>query len=643
MCGFVGVAAARGATPALSWEQLDAMANTLNARGPDGSGRSDRGNVLFAHRRLSVVGGEAGAQPMTSPDGRYGVVYNGELYNDAEVRLALTERGVVFKTRSDTETVLWAFAVFGPDAPRRLRGMYAVAFHDRLKDSLILSRDPLGVKPLFYSTAVRGELVFGSQLPALLAHPEIPRRPHLAALSAYLVTLRTTLGSKTLFEGIETVRPGETLTLDLRRPVSAVSPFALRMRWTEPSVEAMEPGEAAAAVRSAVEASVEAHLRSDVPRCALLSGGLDSGILTALLRQRGEADLMRTWCAGTPVGWPSVPLNGEPAGEDDLSHADALSGWLGTAHTRVELGRGQFRALWTELLEANALPLSTPNETAILAVSRALKPHATVAFSGEGADELFGGYVHPVFAALDGVRRVATLPETARARYTAELEEAYSTHELGGLVDHYLRVTSWVAPQLESEVLAPWATGGVAALRQELHDELADIGRASLGESVEDAEMEAMLRLHRRVNLTGLLGRLDSSTMAASVEGRTPFADVRVAELASRIPWRLKVDQSSHGPEVAARAVTGGALGKRVLREAFRDLLPAWTVDRPKVSFPLPFEGWLSADSDVLQRSHVVKEVFSPAIREHLIAPPKGLWRWSWPVINAARWLDRYF
>ena len=195
------------------------MRDTMAHRGPDGYGLWRRSNLVLAHRRLAVVDlSPDAAQPMLSHDARYAIAYNGELYNDQELRAELHSRGVRFRTRSDTETLLHALATWGPDALPKLRGMFAFAFIDTLTQRLLLARDPLGIKPLYFRLGVHlggGEIIFASEIPAILAHPDCPVQPDILAVSAYLTTIRTTAGNNTLFEGVRTLRAGEAMSIDL--------------------------------------------------------------------------------------------------------------------------------------------------------------------------------------------------------------------------------------------------------------------------------------------------------------------------------------------------------------------------------------------------------------------------------------------
>ncbi len=584
------------------------MRETLRARGPDDAGLWRCGDAAFAHRRLAVLDpSPAGRQPFVSPDGRCVLVYNGELYNDAELRRELAGEGVVFRTACDTETLLAALERWGAGALPRLRGMFALAFLDLRRRTLLLARDPLGIKPLYWwsgQTRWGRAVVFGSEPRAVLAHPDVPVRPDPVGVSSYLTTIRTTLGERTLFEGVRALEPGAAIEWDLAAGAAARShpPAAL------PAPEVSD----ASCIRASIEESVRVHLRSDVPTCALLSGGLDSSILCALAaREVGDLD---TYCSGAITDEPSA----------DFPFARAVAAHIGSRHTEAPVSRGMFAERWPAMVAELGVPLSTPNEVAIHEVARTLRAGGrVVALSGEGADELFGGYELPM---REATRHVA--------RCLAEGRDAAAS---GG--HFHLHANAWVALDHKPAVLSGdclAAAGGDAELLGFYEREFARLP-ADLPDAGDPFArgLQAHLRFHRRVNLAGLLGRLDTATMLASVEGRTPFADARVAALAETLPMREKfIPPPSDG---------GPSGTKVVLRRAFADLLPAEVVERPKASFPLPFQAWVEDQGGRLRGSAFAREVFTDAAVETVAAQPGALWNLAWPMINVALWGDRWW
>ncbi|HYE03498.1 MAG TPA: asparagine synthase (glutamine-hydrolyzing) [Phycisphaerales bacterium] len=603
---MLGFATVGGLDTGVSDTLAGRLRDLMTHRGPDGAGLwrappapNGASNVVLAHRRLAVIDtSAAGAQPMTTADRRFALVYNGELYNDAEVRGELTALGERFTTTCDTQTVLLALARWGVAALPRFRGMFALAFYDTRERILLLARDPLGVKPMFYFVAPReGDrpplVIFASEPRPILEHPRVPCRPDLAVASAYLTTIRTTLGERTLFEGVRTLRPGELLRIDLGSPDGAIR-LELSSHWTGPRPGAAPP-DAPERLRRALTDSVRAHRRSDVPACTLLSGGLDSAVITTLAS--AQAGTVRTYASGA---------EDDPGG--DLESASVVAAALGARHAAAPVSARLFADRWPELTGSMGLPLSTPNEVAINHLARRLRADGqVVALSGEGADELLAGYESPMSAALDWEARAGAGSGAGR----------------GDGWRHQLHAGAWMPLELKAAFLNPhvWkALESDAALTSFYRGEFAAcVAEAGPG-------LAAHLRFQRRVNLPGLLQRLDSATMLASVESRTPFADRVMAELVEPWPMTLKFDPA----RVPA--------GKVVLRDAFTGRVPDLALTRPKASFPLPFQGWLAPAAPVLGASRLCGEVFAPSALEMVERDPARHWRLAWPMINLALW-----
>jgi asparagine synthase (glutamine-hydrolysing) len=551
--------------------------------------------VLLAHRRLIVVDtSPGGAQPMRAPDGSSSwgtLVYNGELYNDAALRRELVACGYTFTASSDTQTVLAALHRWGADAITRLRGMFALAWLSPQGRSLLLARDPLGIKPLYYRTQVKGgsrELVFASE-PAPLAATSSTLQPDLVTVSSYLTTIRTTLGTRTLFEGISTLEPGEVQVWDLTSNDLSLTRQTVGIRSEE-----RDPEE----TRAVIEDAVASHLRADVPICCLLSGGLDSSIIASIAAR--STDRLRTYCAGAPA----------PEGtRDDHWAASVMAQHLGSQHVGVQIDEGMFTRRWAAMVARQGVPLSTPNEVAINEVARVLRADGNrVALSGEGADELFGGYAGPMAAA-------------------AEFEHQGRPGGLSGGA-FQLNDAAWIPLDVKSAVFLPQtmaATGQDEVLRSWYETTFAELALGARH------PLETHLRFMRRVNLAGLLGRLDTAMMLEGVEGRTPFADVRVAAFAEGLAM----------PEKYAGLGVEGT--KRCLRRAFAGVLPREIIERPKASFPLPFQNWLADAASGLAASDWMRSCFTEASLHMIGANPQGLWRLAWPMTNLALWSERWW
>ncbi len=619
MCGIAGIFhAERSATADIAG--LTRVRDRMSHRGPDGAGLWSAPGAALAHRRLAVVDTTpAGAQPMLwcrdprsgrarakpCPDGRgiegaveLALVYNGELYNDSELREQLAGEGVEFHSRSDTETVLAALATWGFEAVDRLRGMYALGCVDLKEHRLLLARDPLGIKPLYFASIDQGGesgLLFASEIPAIGEHPGITLRPDPVVVSSYLTTIRTTLGERTLMDGVRTLEPGQRLLAERRAGGLELS----RRVWWD-SVGARAAARDDRAIRDAVEDSVVRHLRSDVPVCCLLSGGLDSSIIARVARDR-SAEPMTTFCAGADRA---------SGGSDDFEFSRQMAGVLDSRHIEAPVSRGMFRERWESMVRRSGVPLSTPNEVAINEVARRLHAEGfIVALSGEGADELFGGY--------DALMTPCAAEGSApgwRAR--------------GGRL--HLDLTAWVPLDAKDTILSPEM---MLACRSDalLAAEYDRVFAQSATGIPDDQPLQAHLRFQRRVNLAGLLLRLDQASMLESVEGRTPLADQEIALLAESLPMDRKF----------APAGSDHAGSKIALRSAFSHRLPPEIVRRPKASFPLPFQEWMEDAVDLL-KGPAAGEWFTEAAIAAVCSQPRIMWNFGWPMINLAIWAARW-
>lgn len=609
MCGFVGIASTAGRTPAAPRACVERMRDALTHRGPDDAGLFEAPGLSLGSRRLAVRDtGHAGHQPMVTPDGRHALAYNGELYNDDELRTELEGLGHTFAGTCDTEVLLHALAAWGVDAIGRLRGMYAFAWADLTTRTLTLARDPLGIKPLYWcrgplagaAPGIEPGVVFGSEIHAILEHPDVPCRPDPIGVSAYLTTIRTVIEDRTLFEGIHAVRPGEALAFDFDGGLRPTQTRPRTLRLATASTPTTD-------LREAVLESVRVHLRSDVPVCCLLSGGLDSSAIAWCARELG-ADL-RTYCAGAPG---EADIAGVPQ-SDDFRYAHLIAERLGADHTEAPVTRERFASQWPELVHALGTPLSTPNEVAIHEVALRLRGQGdVVALSGEGADELFGGYEAPLMSA---------------AAFHASEDRSMDPGHFQ-LLSH-----AWVGLEHKPAALAEELVGpaeGDAWLTEtysHVFQQVADAGP-------NDDPLQAPLRFHRLINLTGLLQRLDTSMMRTSVEGRTPFADVRIAGLAESLPMSAKFRRGAEGSPAGT---------KLSLRQAFEGVLPTEVTQRPKASFPLPFQRWVADHAATLQRSKGARRLLSEAAIQTVAQQPERAWQFAWPMINLAIWADRWW
>ena len=500
--------------------------------------------------------------------------------------------------------MLQVLATWGVDGLRRCRGMYAFCFVDTARRVAILGRDPLGVKPLYFAevrASAEASFGFASEPAAFGAMPGFDVRPDPLGVAAYLTTSRTTFADRTMFRGVSLVRPGQIVRVNYAGDSLRVS-----------VQEVAESGSVARDVRRIVHESVVSHLRSDVPLCALLSGGLDSSIITAITCAEAPGkDKLRTYCSGA--------RGATAPGGDDFAFARLVAERLGTTHVEVPVAQDSFARLWGEMIRAQAVPLSTPNEVAIYEVARVLRSEGhKVALSGEGADELFGGY---------------DLALVQSARFRDGSHALVRDHPAIGPGAFELRANAWLSPDAYHDVLTP-------QILTKIHrgEELSDVFEREFAESAARAQerghddpLQSHLFFQQRMNLSGLLLRLDSATMRAGVEGRTPFADARVRAVAESLPMSDKFDVRGD------RAVSKT---KIALRRAFAGVLPQEVVAREKASFPLPFQNWIGCARRAMLESEALREFVREDAIQAAAANPSQYWHLAWPMANLAYWLE---
>ena len=474
-----------------------------------------------------------------------------------------------------------------------------------------LARDAQGIRPLYWAFDGK-ELVFASDPRAVLAHPRISVGPDLEGISAYLTSLRSCLGGRTMFEGVHSLGPGEILELNTQagsfRPRMAL---CLQPQW-EAELPA-DPEAAGAEFRNLFTDTVDRHLRADRPTAIMLSGGLDSALIASLARLAGERPT--AYVAGSD----HEDANG------DRQQASQVASELGLELHQVVLDKAAFIDGWRNMVGEGGMPLSTPNEVAIHAVARAMAADGrVVALGGEGADELFGGYGAMMDAAF--VFEEAAVPGLSAGRF-------------------HMEACAWIAPAIKAKVLNP-TIWDVLDEDRALHETFERLFARGRREVTDDADpLEAHLRFLRQVNLTGLLERLDRSTMLASVEGRVPFADYRVRAFADALPMAAKFipERVLAGAEPGAVAPDAGPRTKLVLRSAGRGLVPQGVLKRPKTSFPLPMAEWIGGLGADLLASPFAQAVFQKEVLQEVASSPTEHWTMAWPMLNLAEWGDRWF
>src|SRR3954453_1996987 len=593
MCGICGIVRTDGRIA--DRETLAAMSATLRPRGPDSGGEALMGAAGLAARRLAIIDLEGGGQPIANEDGQVVVVQNGEIYNHAELRADLERAGHVFRTpHSDTEVLVHLYEQHGPRFAERLRGMFAVAVWDGPRRRLVLARDRFGIKPLYYRDAP-GELAFGSELKALRALPGLSREVDLDALEAFLA-FNAIHGPRTIFREVRKLPPGHVLVLEDGR--TRLERYATDLPVAERE-QRDEPWEALAGeLRERLRDSVRAHLVADVPVGVLLSGGIDSSALAALAAQESSGRV-----ATFSIGFAERSFS-------ELELARTIAGRYGTDHHELVVAPDAAELLPT-IAAAFDEPFADSSALPTYLVSELAARHVKVALSGEGGDELFGGYETYVAdrLALRGGRAARLLGPLAqrvpsgsgRVPLDYKLKRFTRAAHLPPLERHH----GWkeiFSPDARAELLAPGRRGAEDPL---------GVYRARWAET-EGADTLARLQdVDRAIYLVDdLLVKTDRMSMAHSLELRVPFLDPVVAELALALPVPARVR---------------GFAKKRLLRSAVEPLVGREIARGRKKGFSIPAAAWLRGELEPFCREVLGPErlraqgYFEPAAVSRLI------------------------
>ncbi|MBD3165473.1 asparagine synthase (glutamine-hydrolyzing) [bacterium] len=641
LCGIAGLVALdsrRGIDPAL----LDRMTDSLAHRGPDGRGVWIGDGVGFGHRRLAIIDKEGGAQPWLVDEGSAALVYNGELYNHLELRDELERDGVRFRSRCDTEVVALACVHWGVErALQKFRGMFAFALWEAAAQRLTLVRDPIGVKPLYWGMR-DGILRFGSEIKSILSDPRFPRTPDATVIANYLSHYRLNLDGNTLFRQIKEVQPGTCLVWEGKRRNET-------RYWSLPAVpeaEKEDPGEEAVTeeFRSRLREAVKRRMMADVPLGAYLSGGIDSTVIVRLLKEM-KTDELHTFSIGF-----------EQQGFNEFGYATLVAQQFGIPHKQVNMtSEGYFNGL-PELIRVKDTPLSVPNEVPLRFLSRILKSRMTVVLSGEGADELLGGYTllmrspHDFLLARQLAEGDDAFNALDRARLSSTFEQLYGDAVTQGQKAMFLKLYRWMQDdELQRLFRNP----------EHLKRSKRDIGRFwdRVWGELDAARLDPydkVLQVLERYHLGALLLRLDATTMAHSVEGRVPYTDIDLVEWVSRLPLKYKLRWKGAAEEEQSRKVTAmeaaGRLdvNKYILRRAFRDQIPPLIADRPKTAFPVPLDEWLYGPYKQWAKERILTrkmgELFNLNELESFLSSKRGKAEGMklWMLVNLSIWLEMY-
>ena len=598
MCGICGVFNFEGepVNPGL----VTAMSGALQHRGPDGEGHFFQGAVGLGHRRLSIIDLEGGSQPITNENGTLQVIFNGEIYNFIELREELQKHGHHFSTRSDTEVILHAYEQWGLSCFERFNGIFAFALWDLNNNKLILVRDHLGVKPLYY-VRLKNRLLFASEIKALLQDPDCPREVELSSLGQ-LFSLRYVPSPGTLFRDIMKLPPAHFM-------VVSAHGVEIKSYWNSvPKIrEAADERALVEEYQQLLEDSVRLQMRSDVPVGLFLSSGVDSGALLALM-SGNSAQPVRTFTVGFEGGERT----------NETKEAREMASRFGAHHSEMMVSASDYRDYYSRYLRDLEEPVGNETAAAFYFVSLITSRSVKVALTGQGADEPWAGYQRYLGVKLSEYYRqlpsllTSGLLKPAVRKFSSDerLRRGVTALDEPDVLSRFVKVYSFYDSEMKEGLFLPW-------LKQEISNDGVEAWRAlrPLQARVEHLDpLTQMLYLDTRTNLPDdLLMVGDKTAMANSLEARVPFLDYRLVEFIETLPPALKLR---------------GLTGKYLHKKAIEKWLPKKVIYKKKKGFENPIDQWLRDEmrnyvGDCLLSEHAAvrryfnAEYIQRLVREH--------------------------
>jgi asparagine synthase (glutamine-hydrolysing) len=625
LCGIYG-RLSLSVSGVLNGAVADRSVDCLAHRGPDGRGTWSGQGVFLGSRRLSIIDIEGGDQPIWNEDQTRVIVYNGELYNFLDLRPQLQSKGHVFRTRSDTEVVLHAYEEWGPGCLNRFNGMFAFALWDESSRTLFLARDRIGEKPLYYYTD-DDQLVFASEIKSILTDPSIPRDLNPAGLANFLA-FGHSVAPTTMYRDIQKLLPGHYLVAS-EKGIHVTEYWDVGSDAQIASSSTRTEEQNATRIRDLLDDSVRRRLIADVPVGAFLSGGVDSSAVVALMT-RHAPDRVKTFS----LGFTGL------AAYNELSDAREVSRYLGTDHRELEVRPSGLVGVLEKLVYHYDEPFADAAAFPVYLLSGFAREHVKVVLTGDGGDELFGGYRRYAADHLATLVRplLANRAVSAIAGSMPRLRRIKRALRTLPIKDPARRYAAWLVvftPEMQAELLSEAALEGVSG-----HDPLAVYGRyygRRSGGRPDDHLNELMYVDLKTWLADGYMEKTDKATMACSLEARLPFLDHRLVELAFEIPSRQKIR---------------GWSMKRILKRAVQPLVPPAVLRKPKHGFSVPTDPWFRGDLksfayEVLfddktrQRGYFNGSVVERMYKEHLSG--RNVWdAHLWLLMNFELWHRQY-
>ena len=623
MCGICGIIDFKRQLPN-KVDLTKLMSEKLFHRGPDDSGDYNDSSIALGFTRLSILDVQNGNQPVFNNSRKIVSIFNGEIYNFKEIKQELISKGYIFYSNSDSEIIPSAFEYWGIDFVHKLNGMFSIAIYDKRNNDFYLIRDRLGIKPLHYFK-YKNTLIFASEINSLTSLPIFKKEINFEAISTYLSFRYPTEDESSFFLGIKRLPAGSYIKLDSYSE-------KIFSYWEIPlptSEKKHNEDYYLHKLDDLLNKSVKSQLISDVPLGIFLSGGLDSSLLSAVASKN----------VGSNLNTYSVTL--EETNYNESEKAKLVSNYLGTNHNEVILKKKDFLANLNNLINIKGVPASIPHEYALFLLSKEMKKKISVVLSGEGADEFFGGYSRVQGSPFDFFKN----------KYLDKLSLGFKTKEKD-FYNFIMRRYNWFSPEEKNKLLSSNfknKTSNDALLNVSWKDVLKE---GSLNDNYNQ-----VLYMFQKKHLKCLLDRLDTMTMAASIEARVPFLDHKIVEFINSVPFEFKLKWKSNFHKMASlfssseKYTEKNDINKYLLRKLSTKYLPNKISNAKKLGFPVPLNEWVDNDEikNMLKgKNSLSKNFYNSDYLNQILQMKKGrnydfAGKKIWMMLNIEIWMKEHF
>jgi len=595
MCGILGQISCNNI--AIDKNRFKFALDLQAQRGPDDSGVYMDNNMIFGHRRLSIIDlDRQSKQPMISNCGNYILVFNGEIYNYKEIQQDLIKKGYIFKTSSDTEVLLNSFIEYNIKCVDKFIGMFAFAIYNKKDCSTYIVRDRLGVKPLYYCKE-NDKFIFSSEIKSILALG-IKKDLNIDAISSYM-SFRYPILNDTFFKDIYSLSPGHYIKLT-PEDTKIVEYWNVAHKFKE---QENDKGEKyyISKLQTLLESSVKYRMIADVPLGAFLSGGVDSSIITALMAQNSNKKI-KTFTIGF-----------REDGFNEFEYANMVAEKFNTDHRKIVLSGKNYVDKMSELIFYKDAPLSVPNEVPLYLMSKELKKYITVVLSGEGADEIFGGYGR-IFRSPYDYERIKnidnlSLDNKEKEELCRNFIKKYVKKKFENEIEHFMNIYSYTSFKDKQNLLN--SSIDLKRIEKKLRDKFLQY----FNELEYESYYNKLMYTFEKIHIVGLLHRVDTTTMATSVEARVPFVDHRVVEFAFTIPFKYKLKWKNGRAKKKSNTLMSDKISeqydipKYILKKSYEAIIPKEVLYRKKMGFPVPLNAWFGGEFNDYAKKILLSDV----------------------------------